>query len=42
MPDDKLARLLSRFCEAAKVHHEALETMDEGRTNTHAHMIAGL
>ncbi|MBC8017843.1 MAG: hypothetical protein H7X83_04890 [Verrucomicrobia bacterium] len=42
MPDDKLARLLSRFCAAAKVHHEALEAMDEVRANTHACMIAGL
>lgn len=42
MTDDKLARLLSRFCAVAKAHHEALESMDEGRANTHARMIAGL
>ncbi len=42
MPDDRLARLLSRFCAAAKAHHEALEAMDEERANSHARMIAGL
>lgn len=42
MPDDRLARLLRRFCAAATAHHEALEAMDEGRANTHARMLAGL
>ena len=42
MPDDKLARLLIRFCAAATAHHEALEAMDEERANSHARMIAGL
>lgn len=42
MPNDRLARLLSRFSAAAMAHHEALEAMDEVRANTHAHMLAGL
>jgi hypothetical protein len=42
MQDERLARLLRRFCAAATAHHEALEAMDEERANSHARMIAGL
>jgi hypothetical protein len=42
MTDDRLARLLTRFCAAATAHHEALEAMDEEKANSHARMIAGL
>lgn len=42
MPDDKLALLLKRFAVAATAHHEALEDMDEERTNAQARMVAGL
>jgi hypothetical protein len=42
MPDEKLARLLSRFCAAATAHYGALEDMDEERANAHARVIAGL
>ena len=42
MPDNRLARLLNRFRTVAAAHQEALETMDEVRANTHAHMITGL
>lgn len=42
MPEEKLARLLSRFAAAAKAHHAALEIMDEERGNAHARMIEAL
>ncbi|MDA8427632.1 MAG: hypothetical protein M0T70_00050 [Geobacteraceae bacterium] len=42
MLEDRLARLLRRFCAAATAHHEALEAMDEGRANSHARVLAGL
>jgi hypothetical protein len=42
MSEDKLARLLNRFCAAAMAHHEALEVMNEERANTHALMIVRL
>ena len=42
MQDDKLERLLNRFCAATMAHYEALEAMDEMRANSHARMIAGL
>jgi len=42
MPEEKLARLLSRFATAAVAHNAALEAMDEERVNTHARMIAAL
>lgn len=42
MPEEKLARLLSRFASAAMAHHAAIEAMDEERSNTHAGMIAAL
>ena len=42
MPDDKLTQLLNRFAAAARVHHEALEAMNEERANAHARMIDGL
>jgi len=40
--DDRLGRLLKRFAVAAKAHYEALEALDEERTETQARMIAGL
>lgn len=42
MPEEKLARLLSRFATTAKAHHAALEAMDEERANAYARMIAAL
>jgi hypothetical protein len=42
MQDDRLTRLLHRFATAATAHHQALEEMNEERSNTHAQMIAGL
>lgn len=42
MPDEKLARLLSRFATAAKAHQAALEEMDEERANAHARMLTVL
>lgn len=42
MQNDRLLRLLSRFCAAAAAHHDALEAMHEERANSHARMIAGL
>lgn len=40
--DDRLERLLKRFAVAARAHHEALEALDEERTEVQARMIAGL
>jgi hypothetical protein len=40
--DDRLERLLKRFAVAARAHHEALEALDEERTEAQARMIAGL
>jgi hypothetical protein len=40
MQDEKLIRLLHRFAAAASAHHQALESMNEERANTHARMIA--
>lgn len=42
MDNEKLARLLTRFAVAAKIHYEALEAMDEGRANKQARLLAGL
>jgi hypothetical protein len=42
MQDDRLSRIINRFSVAAKAHHEALESMDEERANSHARMLAGL
>ena len=40
--DDRLERLLKRFAVAARAHFEALEALDEERTEAQARMIAGL
>src|SRR6266568_2826799 len=40
--DERLERLLKRFAVAARAHHEALEALDEERTEVQARMIAGL
>ena len=40
--DDRLERLLKRFAVAARAHHEALEALDEERTEAQARMVAGL
>jgi hypothetical protein len=39
---DRLERLLIRFAVAARAHHEALESLDEERTEAHARMITAL
>ena len=38
--DEKLDRLLSRFAMAARAHNDAMESMDEEGSNTHARMVA--
>ncbi len=40
--DEHLERLLKRFAVAARAHHEALEALDEERTEAQARMVAGL
>jgi HEAT repeat protein len=40
--DDRLGRLLKRFAVAARAHYEALEALDEERTEIQARMIVGL
>lgn len=40
--DDKAARLLHRFANAAKAHHSALESMDAERADVHARMLTAL
>jgi len=40
--DERLERLLKRFAVAARAHHEALEALDEERSEVQARMIAGL
>lgn len=42
MQNDNLMRLLHRFAAAATAHCQALEEMDQERTNLHGRMIAGL
>jgi hypothetical protein len=42
MPNDMLALLLKRFALAAMAHNEALEAMDEVRTNAQARMVTAL
>jgi hypothetical protein len=42
MPHDKISRLMHRFASAASAHYQALEEMNEERSNTFAQMIAGL
>ena len=40
--DERLERRLQRFAVAARAHHEALEALDEERTEAQARMITGL
>ncbi len=40
--DERLERLLKRFAVAARAHHEALEDLDQKRTESQARLIAGL
>ena len=39
---DRLDRLLRRFAVAARAHHEALESLDEERSEAQARMAAAL